>query len=202
MGLDKSNEAIEAYKIFKNGLDAEDTAFSARSNNLLTFNSLLAIAFVGILQKGFNLYWESILIYGIPIFAIIINIIWLWLGCRTMLSFIYYFNEVRKIENDLDSKYFDYSRSRMRFWEENKDGITFLVSIRAGANKLFCYRLPQITYVIWATLLVLVISKYAGCFIAIPVIAFGFSILLAIFIWIEIKSLRRYKISSDEISKN
>lgn len=67
---------LEAHKIYRNGLIAEGTALSSRSNNLLIFNSLLAVAFVGTLQKGFDPSWRSILLIGIPGFAIILNIIW------------------------------------------------------------------------------------------------------------------------------
>ncbi len=158
---------LRAHEIYRNGLIAEDTALSSRSNNLLTFNSLLAIAFVGTLQEGFNLCWKPILLFGIPIFAITLNIIWTWLGCRTMLSFIFYFKKMEEVENDLkDSnfiimpylKHFKFTNIRSEYWKKSKRCLFSLVSVKAGANIIFCLVLPQITYIVWVALFAFVIN--------------------------------------------
>jgi hypothetical protein len=163
--INLKNRIIEFYKLCRQGLIAEDTALSSRSNILLTFYSLLAIAFVGILQKGFDPYWRSILIISIPALAVILNIIWLWLGCRTLLSFKFHFGRVEKIEEELSLPFFNYATKRREFWkkhkknEKNKRSWTSIISYQGATHKIFCFYVPIITFAIWGTLLVVVIER-------------------------------------------
>lgn len=200
MNNDKLNSLIEAHNIYHNGLIAEDKAYSLRSNTLLTFNSILALAFVGILNFRSESDWKLYMYYSIPIFAVLINVIWSWLGCRTMLAFIFYFKMTEKIEDAINKdtskendylKYFNYAKARKLFWKENRKGITSFVSVWGGANKIFCFIVPQLIYLFWLTLLLLVV-KSNNCFIAISISSLGIFI-LAMFILIMIQILKNTK---------
>lgn len=174
MNKEKLECWLAARNIYHSGLIAEDTAFSSRSNTFLTFNSILALSFVANLQSSFDKEWRCFFLFIIPSFALVINIVWNWLGCRTMLAYQFYFNLTKEIEHNLQSesppgnnclKYFNYAEFRNRYWKDKKRGIISFVSIQGGANKIFCFRIPQIIYLFWLISFSFVFGKYTNYYI-------------------------------------
>jgi hypothetical protein len=188
---------LKAHKIYWDGLVAEDTALSYRSNNLLTFNSILAVAFVGILLiKGSDILinWLK---FMIPFFAVILNGMWVWLGNRTMLSFFYYFKKMEEIEDKFTEselklkpylEYFLTAGKRREYWEKNKRCLIRLVSVKGGANKIFCFLIPLLIYIFWGILLTVFLITEKNCILA-GVLTTLIAIYLVISIIIDIKLL-------------
>jgi hypothetical protein len=181
MGNKLIENSLKAHELYLNGLNSEDTALSARFYTFLTFNSLFALAFVGALQKGFDPFWKPVLLIGIPSVSIVLNIFWLYLGARTILSFVFFFCLSENIEKELkeiDSKseqsylrYFYFASARRKFWNENKKGILKYVSVPGGANKMFCFLLPLCTYTLWSVVLFTILLSKISCLFVIIIIA-------------------------------
>lgn len=216
MKKDELDYLLKAHKIYREGLTAEDAALSSRSNNLLAFNSLLALAFVVMLSKEFNKEWY-LLIYIIPMFAIILNILWIYLGSRTFLSFMFFYKQCKKIEKDFENnvvfktkthlKYFQYVTSRSKYFDCERKGLLRLISHRGGANKIFCFILPNLSYIFWVALLIiaLLIKKRCTiqCIVPIMVGFFGALILgISISIMITLNSKMKNKKRNQKNEKN
>lgn len=177
MNNKESDILLKSYEIYRSGLIEEDKAFTSRTGNLLTFNSILTIAFIGIFNKGAD--QNLLLILSIPIFAIILSIFWMWLGSRTWLSFCYYFEQIKKKEEELKAyEFIDYSKTRIDFWKSHKKGVLKLISIFGGANKLFCFCIPRLIFMFWTVFASIVIWGKVNCLFKIIDIAIIISILI------------------------
>lgn len=192
MDNEESKTLFKSYEIYRSGLTEEDKAFTSRTGNLLTFNSILIIAFIGILNKEAN--QNILLILSIPIFAIILSIFWMWLGSRTWLSFCYYFEQIKKKEEELNAnKFIDYSKTRIDFWNCHKKGVLKFISIFGGANKLFCFYIPRLVFIFWTVFASIVIWRKVSCLFKIIDVAISISILILSFI-IEFQAKAETKI--------
>jgi len=191
MDNEESRILLKSYEIYRSGLIEEDKAFTSRTGNLLTFNSILTIAFIGILNKEAD--QNLPLILSIPIFAIILSIFWMWLGSRTWLSFCYYFEQIKKKEESNENKFIDYSKTRIDFWNCHKKGVLKFISILGGANKLFCFCIPRLIFIFWTVFASIVIWGKVSCLFKIIDVAISISILIISFI-IEFQAKAETKI--------